>query len=51
MAVDEISNSTLYKAPVDPANWFGFRKDATALGYSQVRLVNIEYVIVGSIPA
>ncbi|XP_060714929.1 piezo-type mechanosensitive ion channel component 1 [Tachysurus vachellii] len=37
--VDEILNSTLYKAPVDPANWFGFRKDATALGYSKNHLL------------
>ncbi|KAF5895558.1 piezo-type mechanosensitive ion channel component 1 [Clarias magur] len=36
---DEILNSTLYRAPVDPANWFGFRKDATALGYSKNHLM------------
>ncbi|KAK3528144.1 hypothetical protein QTP86_023865, partial [Hemibagrus guttatus] len=36
---DEILKSTLYKAPVDPANWFGFRKDATALGYSKNHLL------------
>ncbi|KAG7473579.1 hypothetical protein MATL_G00097390 [Megalops atlanticus] len=35
----EILNSTLYKEPVDPANWFGFRKDATALGYSKNHLL------------
>ncbi|XP_035273353.1 piezo-type mechanosensitive ion channel component 1 isoform X2 [Anguilla anguilla] len=35
----EILNSTLYREPVDPANWFGFRKDATALGYSQNHLL------------
>ena len=29
-------NSSLYKDPVDPANWFGIRKDATVLGYSKV---------------
>lgn len=34
---DEMLNSTLYKAPVDPANWFGVRKDATILGYTKVR--------------
>lgn len=33
---EEMVNSTLYREPVDPANWFGFRKDATVLGYSKV---------------
>lgn len=32
-------NSSLYKEPVDPAKWFGIRKDATALGYSKVCLM------------
>ncbi|XP_051948231.1 piezo-type mechanosensitive ion channel component 1-like isoform X1 [Xyrauchen texanus] len=36
---DEVLNSTLYKAPVDPANWFGVRKDATVLGYSKDHLL------------
>lgn len=31
-----MQNSSLYKEPVDPAKWFGIRKDATALGYSKV---------------
>ncbi|KAK7169702.1 hypothetical protein R3I94_000061 [Phoxinus phoxinus] len=35
----EVLNSTLYRAPVDPANWFGVRKDATALGYSKDHLL------------
>ncbi|KAJ8249401.1 hypothetical protein GJAV_G00234400 [Gymnothorax javanicus] len=35
----EIFDSILYKEPVDPANWFGFRKDATALGYSKNHLL------------
>ncbi|KAJ8400462.1 hypothetical protein AAFF_G00395860 [Aldrovandia affinis] len=35
----EILNSTLYREPVDPANWFGFRKDTTALGYSKNHLL------------
>uniref|UniRef100_A0A8C9WSH8 Piezo type mechanosensitive ion channel component 1 (Er blood group) n=1 Tax=Scleropages formosus TaxID=113540 RepID=A0A8C9WSH8_SCLFO len=39
MEIEELQNSTLYKAPVDPANWFGFRKDATALGYSKNHLL------------
>uniref|UniRef100_A0A8D3BYK6 Piezo type mechanosensitive ion channel component 1 (Er blood group) n=1 Tax=Scophthalmus maximus TaxID=52904 RepID=A0A8D3BYK6_SCOMX len=33
---EEMVNSSLYKDPVDPANWFGIRKDATVLGYSKV---------------
>uniref|UniRef100_A0A3P9JB81 Piezo-type mechanosensitive ion channel component 1 n=1 Tax=Oryzias latipes TaxID=8090 RepID=A0A3P9JB81_ORYLA len=32
-------NSSLYKEPVDPAKWFGIRKDATALGYSKNHLI------------
>ncbi|KAG9341368.1 hypothetical protein JZ751_019474 [Albula glossodonta] len=39
MKENEIHNSTLYKEPVDPANWFGFRKDTTALGYSKNHLL------------
>ncbi|KAL1007143.1 hypothetical protein UPYG_G00082630 [Umbra pygmaea] len=35
----EVGNSTLYREPVDPANWFGFRKEATALGYSKNHLL------------
>ncbi|KAI4888138.1 hypothetical protein NFI96_028501, partial [Prochilodus magdalenae] len=35
----EIEDSTLYKEAVDPANWFGFRKDATALVYSKNHLL------------
>ncbi|KAG7468581.1 hypothetical protein MATL_G00144490 [Megalops atlanticus] len=35
----EILNSTLYRQPVDPANWFGFRKDDTVLGYSKNHLL------------
>ncbi|XP_039546699.1 piezo-type mechanosensitive ion channel component 1 isoform X1 [Pimephales promelas] len=36
---EEVLNSTLYRAPVDPANWFGVRKDATPLGYSKDHLL------------
>ncbi|KAI7813887.1 piezo-type mechanosensitive ion channel component 1 isoform X2 [Triplophysa rosa] len=36
---EEVLNSTLYKAPVDPAQWFGIRKDATVLGYSKDHLL------------
>ncbi|KAL4613578.1 piezo-type mechanosensitive ion channel component 1 isoform X1 [Arapaima gigas] len=39
MDSEELHNSTLYNAPVDPANWFGFRKEATALGYSKNHLL------------
>ncbi|KAM4729964.1 piezo-type mechanosensitive ion channel component 1 isoform 2-T2 [Anableps anableps] len=35
----EMMNSTLYKEPIDPAKWFGIRKDATALGYSKNHLL------------
>ncbi|XP_037126743.1 piezo-type mechanosensitive ion channel component 1 isoform X2 [Syngnathus acus] len=31
----EILNSSLYKAPVDPADWFGIRKEASVLAYSK----------------
>ncbi|KAH0619690.1 hypothetical protein JD844_000601 [Phrynosoma platyrhinos] len=33
---EEIGNSTLYKGPVDPANWFGIRKGFPNLGYIQL---------------
>ncbi|XP_074531707.1 piezo-type mechanosensitive ion channel component 1 [Halichoeres trimaculatus] len=36
---EEMINSSLYKTPVDPAKWFGIRKDATVLGYSKNHLV------------
>ncbi|KAM9848176.1 piezo-type mechanosensitive ion channel component 1 [Aulostomus maculatus] len=36
---EEIKNSSLYKEPVDPAKWFGIRKDATVLGYSKNHLI------------
>ncbi|XP_023646511.2 piezo-type mechanosensitive ion channel component 1 isoform X1 [Paramormyrops kingsleyae] len=39
MKDDELLNSTLYKEPIDPANWFGFRKEATTLGYSKNHLL------------
>ncbi|XP_074057317.1 piezo-type mechanosensitive ion channel component 1 isoform X2 [Macrotis lagotis] len=35
----EISNSVLYQKPVDPANWFGIRKDVSNLGYIQNHLL------------
>lgn len=41
-------DSALYKEPVDPAKWFGIRKDATVLGYSQVWLMYfLQPVIMG----
>ncbi|XP_072492429.1 piezo-type mechanosensitive ion channel component 1 isoform X2 [Notamacropus eugenii] len=35
----EINNSLLYQKPVDPANWFGIRKDISNLGYIQNHLL------------
>ncbi|XP_053562571.1 piezo-type mechanosensitive ion channel component 1 isoform X2 [Bombina bombina] len=35
---EEMFNSTLYKASVDPANWFGVRKGYPILGYIQNHL-------------
>ncbi|KAM9302029.1 piezo-type mechanosensitive ion channel component 1 [Gastrophryne carolinensis] len=35
---EEIENSALYRAPVDPANWFGIRKGHPNLGYIQNHL-------------
>ncbi|KAK2922149.1 piezo-type mechanosensitive ion channel component 1 isoform X2 [Channa argus] len=39
LSLEEMMNSTLYKKPVDPAGWFGIRKDATVLGYSKNHLM------------
>ncbi|KAJ3609998.1 hypothetical protein NHX12_022092, partial [Muraenolepis orangiensis] len=39
LSPEQMRSSTLYKGPVDPAHWFGFRKDATVLGYSKNHLV------------
>ncbi|KAI3362908.1 hypothetical protein L3Q82_011502, partial [Scortum barcoo] len=36
---EEMTNSSLYIEPVDPAKWFGIRKDATILGYSKNHLI------------
>ncbi|XP_056291185.1 piezo-type mechanosensitive ion channel component 1 isoform X1 [Pseudoliparis swirei] len=36
---EEMMNSSLYQEPVDPAKWFGIRKDATVLGYSKNHLI------------
>ncbi|KAL8195078.1 UNVERIFIED_CONTAM: Piezo-type mechanosensitive ion channel component 1, partial [Gekko kuhli] len=35
---EEIGNSTLYRGPIDPANWFGIRKSVPNLGYIQNHL-------------
>ncbi|KAM4614365.1 piezo-type mechanosensitive ion channel component 1 [Discoglossus pictus] len=35
---EEMLNSTLYRAPIDPANWFGVRKGYPNLGYIQNHL-------------
>uniref|UniRef100_A0A3Q3WKT4 Uncharacterized protein n=1 Tax=Mola mola TaxID=94237 RepID=A0A3Q3WKT4_MOLML len=36
---EEMVNSSLYKEPVDPAQWFGIRKHDTVLGYSKNHLM------------
>ncbi|NXG64457.1 PIEZ1 protein, partial [Hemiprocne comata] len=36
LSPEELGNSTLYRGPVDPANWFGIRKGYPNLGYIQV---------------
>ncbi|XP_066569839.1 piezo-type mechanosensitive ion channel component 1 [Amia ocellicauda] len=36
---NEMLNSTLYKDQVDPANWFGFKKDTPVLGYIKNHLL------------
>ncbi|NXG24985.1 PIEZ1 protein, partial [Grallaria varia] len=33
LSLEEMENSTLYRGPVDPANWFGIRKGFPHLGY------------------
>nr|XP_043872731.1 piezo-type mechanosensitive ion channel component 1 [Solea senegalensis] len=39
LSPEETLNSSLYDEPVDPATWFGIRKDATVLGYSKNHLL------------
>nr|XP_046257127.1 piezo-type mechanosensitive ion channel component 1 isoform X2 [Scatophagus argus] len=36
---EEMMDSFLYREPVDPAKWFGIRKDETVLGYSKNHLI------------
>lgn len=36
---EEMMNSSIYKEPVDPAKWFGIRKEGTVLGYSKNHLI------------
>ncbi|NXS58817.1 PIEZ1 protein, partial [Brachypteracias leptosomus] len=38
LSPEELNNSTLYRGPVDPANWFGIRKGYPNLGYIQNHL-------------
>ncbi|NXI34064.1 PIEZ1 protein, partial [Galbula dea] len=38
LSPQELGNSTLYRGPVDPANWFGIRKGYPNLGYIQNHL-------------
>ncbi|XP_072772689.1 piezo-type mechanosensitive ion channel component 1 [Nerophis lumbriciformis] len=42
----EIKNSSLYGAPVDPARWFGIRKEATVLDYSKSHLVVLLLLVI-----
>ncbi|XP_042653559.1 piezo-type mechanosensitive ion channel component 1 isoform X2 [Tyto alba] len=35
LSPEELGNSTLYRGPVDPANWFGIHKGYPNLGYIQ----------------
>ncbi|XP_040426894.1 piezo-type mechanosensitive ion channel component 1 isoform X1 [Cygnus olor] len=39
LSPEELGNSTLYRGPVDPANWFGIRKGFPNLGYIQNHLL------------
>ncbi|XP_069724466.1 piezo-type mechanosensitive ion channel component 1 [Phaenicophaeus curvirostris] len=39
LSPEELSNSTLYRGAVDPANWFGIRKGYPNLGYIQNHLL------------
>ncbi|KAM6300603.1 LOW QUALITY PROTEIN: piezo-type mechanosensitive ion channel component 1 [Aegotheles albertisi] len=39
LSPEELGNSTLYRGPVDPANWFGIRKGYPNLGYIQNHLL------------
>ncbi|NWS72325.1 PIEZ1 protein, partial [Crotophaga sulcirostris] len=39
LSPEELSNSTLYRGPVDPANWFGIHKGYPNLGYIQNHLL------------
>ncbi|XP_074769024.1 piezo-type mechanosensitive ion channel component 1 [Athene noctua] len=39
LSPEELGNSTLYRGPVDPANWFGIHKGYPNLGYIQNHLL------------
>ncbi|NXJ86464.1 PIEZ1 protein, partial [Trogon melanurus] len=39
LSPEEMGNSTLYRGPVDPANWFGIRKGHPNMGYIQNHLL------------
>ncbi|XP_055504976.1 piezo-type mechanosensitive ion channel component 1 isoform X2 [Leucoraja erinacea] len=39
LKADEIMHSGLYRGPIDPANWFGFRKEFPVLAYLQDHLL------------
>ncbi|XP_067396336.1 piezo-type mechanosensitive ion channel component 1 [Emydura macquarii macquarii] len=42
---EELKNSTLYRGPVDPANWFGIRKGFPNLGYIQNHLLVLTLLV------
>lgn len=43
LSPEELGNSTLYRGPVDPANWFGIRKGFPNLGYVKVGTVGTSW--------
>ncbi|CAM4623176.1 unnamed protein product [Lepidochelys olivacea] len=45
----ELKNSTLYRGPVDPANWFGIRKGFPNLGYIQNHLLVLMLLVLEAI--
>ncbi|XP_074865263.1 piezo-type mechanosensitive ion channel component 1 isoform X1 [Carettochelys insculpta] len=46
---EELKNSTLYRGPVDPANWFGIRKGFPNLGYIQNHLLVLMLLVLEAI--
>ncbi|KAM8985686.1 piezo-type mechanosensitive ion channel component 1 isoform 2-T2 [Ara ararauna] len=46
---EEMSNSTLYHGPLDPANWFGIRKGSPSLGYIQNHLLVLVLLVLEAV--